>query len=280
MSFNGMNVEAVRSLAGRLDSEGKELLSVGSQIEKILSELGSNWAGRDFQEFRSWWFDQHKPALNRLVDLVEGLGRSARDNAAAQERVSERSMDLGPVSVVPMSPDITFLGDQPGGAGAPMATAGEVGASSGALSGSNRTWQEVSVAYASDQALGGYSADGDFRYQCTAWANFRWHELGHKGLVSGHGYAMAGNAGGTIDTTPGLGAMVSYGSADGFGHVMIVEEISPDGLSARISEMNVGADPFTGLPQEYRSDRFISKLDDGWYIDGNRLTIANLNLDR
>jgi WXG100 family type VII secretion target len=289
MSFDGMNVEAVRSLAGRLDAEGKQLLSVGGQVDKILSELGSNWAGRDFQEFRSWWLDQHKPALNRLVDLIEGLGRSAKNNADAQERVSDSTSGAAPTPGIVLPPGSIIPGDfGPGDSNvfpplvSPPPVAGGSGggipgAPSGVLAGSNRTWQEVSAAYLANPDMEQQSADGRYGYQCTAWANFRWRELGRTGPnIYGHGWQMAANAGGTFDTEPLLGAMVSYGDGVRSNHVMIIEEISADGRSARVSEMNTGSDPDTGRPEEYRSDRSITKQGDGWYIDGQRLTVANL----
>jgi uncharacterized protein YukE len=278
MSFDGMNVEAVRSLAGRLDAEGKQLLSIGSHVDKILSELASNWAGRDFQEFQSWWQDQHKPKLSLLSDRVSGLARAAQINADQQEKVSDSSSSSG--IMIPATPPKTTESQSEGlQAGTEVNESGVPGAGSGSLAGSNRSWQEINQAYSQNASLGGYGAGQDFEYQCTAWANFRWKELGYSGpLVGGHGGFMAENAGGSYSTEPLLGAMVSYKLGD-FGHVMIVEEIASDGATARISEMNTGSDGSSaqnGNPEEYSASRTITRGNDGWYLGNRKLIVANL----
>ncbi len=86
-----MNPDDVRRLASEIDSTARQLRSVDSVIERTMSELAREWQGGDFQRFRGWWQDQHRPALHRSVNSIEGLARSARYNADDQERVSAAS---------------------------------------------------------------------------------------------------------------------------------------------------------------------------------------------
>jgi len=86
-----MNPDDVRRLASEIDSMGRELRSVDSVIERTISELAGQWQGVDFERFRRWWEGQHRPALHRLADSVEGLARSARYNADDQDRASAAS---------------------------------------------------------------------------------------------------------------------------------------------------------------------------------------------
>lgn len=112
----------------------------------------------------------------------------------------------------------------------------------------------------------------EYQYQCVAWAQARWLELGATRVEPGHGYNLAANNGGSTSTPPTLGAMASYGSADNFGHVMIVEEIAkgPGGeLRIRVSEMNTGLDGSSadvGNPEEYREDRWWTRQPDGRWV--------------
>ncbi len=85
------------------------------------------------------------------------------------------------------------------------------------------------------------------QYQCTGWANFRWHELGYDGIVHGNaGPQMLENVPTLLSSSPTLHAMAIRN-----GHVMIVEEIAGDGSWIRVSEMNTGSDWEVGRPEEF-----------------------------
>ncbi len=88
---HGMNTDTVRELASQIDSTGRELRSIDTSIERVMADLSRQWDGPDYQRFRGWWYDQHRPSLQRLADSIEGLGRSARYNADDQDRASDVS---------------------------------------------------------------------------------------------------------------------------------------------------------------------------------------------
>ena len=278
MSYShGMNADAVREQAAGIDSAATELRTLEAAIERTVAGLGQQWRGADMERFQGWWRDQHKPALTRIVEAIAGLSQSARNNADEQDAASENRSGLaqpGPSGVGSPPTD-----PQGGSIGAPGTPAGNIGGGTGELRDAFRTPQEAQRAYEAAE-MGYYRAGGPSSYQCTAWANFRWRELGYEGFVSGDGGEMAGRIGGTVDTTPGLGAMVSD---PGGNHVMIVESISADGSTATISEFNTGSDGSSwrqGNPEEFRSDGTITRGSDGhWYrrAGGPPLVIANIS---
>lgn len=88
--------------------------------------------------------------------------------------------------------------------------------------------------------LGDYGPGREYAYQCTAWANFRWRQLGYEGHSPigrsgpdrpGNGKDMVQRAcertGLPVSTSPTLGAMASYDDGTEYGHVMVVEDIDP-----------------------------------------------------
>jgi hypothetical protein len=159
---------------------------------------------------------------------------------------------------------------------------GHTGDAAGALSDSNRSWEQAQTAY--DAKVAGYvgahpplmysdtlpptstSPGGGNQYQCVSWAWFRMRELGYKGPVFSLGKDASGNyrpagvmaplMGGSPDTPPKLGAVMSYG-----GHVVIAEEVmrTADGhFRVRVSEMNIGnRDP--AIPQDFSCSRWMNQ---------------------
>jgi uncharacterized protein YukE len=93
MAFtHGMNVEQVKNLANQLRGESGNIGGVIDKIDKILGELEQNWAGKDLIEFKGWWTDQHRPALNGLKEKIEGLGKAADFNADRQADVTNQAV--------------------------------------------------------------------------------------------------------------------------------------------------------------------------------------------
>ncbi|MCU1678564.1 MAG: hypothetical protein JWM93_3322 [Frankiales bacterium] len=259
----GMDVDAVEQLARDLHSQSDALKRVLSEVDRIVHSLGDTWHGARAREFQSWWREQHHPRLMTAAEHVHGLSQSAHNNAQDQRHASGG----GAASAAP--PASMPAASAPSGTHAAPTPNGK-------LPGSERTWQEVDAdyrAHAAAYGLGSYSAGGDYGYQCTAWANYRWRELGYAGaLVNGYGWEMASNAGGTVDTPPVPGSMASYGTAKDMGHVMIVEEVSASGDRIRVSEMNTGSDGSSGYDataSEYRSSSWLVRQSNGtWARDG------------
>lgn len=106
-----------------------------------------------------------------------------------------------------------------------------------------------------------YGPQGPSAYQCTAWANFRWRELGYTGpAIGGDGGEMAVRAGNT-SSVPSPRAMASYP-----GHVMVVEEVDPGPpMRFMVSEGNqLGLSGLDGTPAEWGTRRWWVKDGAGW----------------
>jgi len=88
MAFEGMDVDAVTSLAGQLDAQASQITSTINAIDGIVSNMEANWKGADASEFQGWWLSQHKPALQSAEQAVSGLAQSARNNVSAQQSAS------------------------------------------------------------------------------------------------------------------------------------------------------------------------------------------------
>jgi surface antigen/uncharacterized protein YukE len=278
-SFTGMDVGQVESLAGKLRTAADGIDAVVATITSLIGDAGHVWRGHDLDLFQQWWHDKHRPHLQQVAESIRGLGQSAHNNAADQRQASGESGGPGAAGSAGEAATVGAAGMVGAvGAGAVGATAvnspvaGAVRADpAGGLAGSHRTWQQVDADYRSKAAGLGvrqpYRAGGAYEYQCTAWAQYRWHELGYSGPVfDGNGGEVAANAaaanGEATSGTPSLGALASYS-----GHVMVVEEVQGDRF--RVSEMNTDSDWQTGHANEYRdSSWFHRTADGGWQRDG------------
>lgn len=88
MTRVGMDVEAVRGLAGQLDHKAEGIRSLVREIEAVVHNLRSNWDGRDATQFADQWWPQHRNELNKAAEAIAGLSQSAKNNASEQEQVS------------------------------------------------------------------------------------------------------------------------------------------------------------------------------------------------
>lgn len=294
----GMNVAEVESLGQRLQTGADRLVAICADLESLVR--ASTWAGPDADRFSFEWWPAHKARLLTASERLHGFGQSVLNNTSEQRAASGEGgagQGIGASGVAPplqgSSPHLQ--GSSPHLQGSTPASlsglANSVGALEGELPDSHRTWEEVKAAYEGRAAElgvpGSYraSATADSGYQCTAWAVYRWRELGFDGEFGtnaagrmGHGFQMATNNGGSTATPPTLGAMASYGS--GVGHVMIVEEVMAGGVEIRVSEMNIGSDPLLGRPEEYKSNRIFTRQANGtWVAEGvnyGAITFADL----
>ncbi len=262
----GMDVDVVRQLAQQLDRQATALEGTAQAVDRIVSQLRSVWRGTDAETFQGWWVHQHRPALTGCGEAIHGLSQSALNNATEQEGASGGSSP-GETSGVGSTSGVS---PAPGTAPAVPAPATQDG-----FIPAGRAWQDAQAGY--DSWARGYWA-GDGQYQCTGWARYRWHELGVAlpDVRLGNGADMADGVAGVtgvpVSTQPSLHAIASYGS--GYGHVMVVEEIRPDG-SVRFSEMNTGSDWEVGRPEEFRDTRTITPNPDGTYSwNGQQIKFA------
>jgi surface antigen/uncharacterized protein YukE len=298
-THEGLDVDVVQRGGAALKTQAQHLDGIIHAINGIVANLEHVWHGHNAQTFAGWWQQQHRPALTAASAAISGLGQSALNNASEQAQASSASgssvQSGGSTSTAGVAGASTTSAGIGGAVVGAIAAGGIVGAASGtggsltgSLAGSNRTWQQVQADYTRNSAaygLGPYGPGGEYQYQCTAWANYRWKELGYTGNpISGNGYQMAANAGGTASTPPSLGAMASYGDGKTHNHVMIVEEMSKTSSGAakiRVSEMNTGYDYNVGRPEEYMDTRWWDQNPDGtWSREGGgssgALTFATL----
>lgn len=85
----GMDTGLIREFATKLDQSAQQLATVISSVTAIVGRIQSVWVGPDANEFVGWWNNQHRPALQSAHDSVAGLAQSARNNASAQDTVSD-----------------------------------------------------------------------------------------------------------------------------------------------------------------------------------------------
>ncbi len=84
MSFTGMDIEQVESIAGQLKQQADQINNVITAINSLVGQLPAIWHGKDATEFVSWWDSQHRPNLQSAAHAIEGLGQAAMNNAAEQ----------------------------------------------------------------------------------------------------------------------------------------------------------------------------------------------------
>lgn len=85
---HGMNIEEVRTLGKRLQSEADNLRNLISTLNNAVTS--TTWVGPDANDFKGPWWDGHKGQLMKIADDLHGFGQSAMNNAAEQDQVSNR----------------------------------------------------------------------------------------------------------------------------------------------------------------------------------------------
>ena len=249
MARMGMDVDLVEDAGRELQERARSLDAIVARIDQTVGSLTACWDGKDAQRFVNDWWPEHKSKLAAVSLSIAGLGQSALNNASEQRDVSGGAgASVGSGAATSGSGS---FGATDGATIAGGATATAVGSSLGSQPGSTSVG-----ALTPGAGLAGYTAAvgnihdehadpyGAYSGNCTSWAAYRRHELDpsiparESGGGTGMGFQMAGKVGGTSDTPPSLGALVSTPDNGMGGHVMVVEEIfSP--TSFRVSEMNI-----------------------------------------
>jgi hypothetical protein len=86
MTTTGMNLAEVRHLAEQLDHGAERLRSVVSTVDGRVTH--SSWVGPQADRFKHEWWPGHRQMILQAADHIQGLARSARNNADEQERAS------------------------------------------------------------------------------------------------------------------------------------------------------------------------------------------------
>jgi len=85
---HGMNVEAVRGIAGKLDNQAAAIHQTVSQVDSAVNQSQQDWFGKDAKQFADAWQHHYRKSLCDLENSLRELARSARQNADQQEHVS------------------------------------------------------------------------------------------------------------------------------------------------------------------------------------------------
>ena len=104
----GMDVATVQQVGKGLQVQATAITQLTAAVQGIVDQLSASWRGQDAQQFAAWWQQQHRPALQRAAQVIDGLGQSALNNAAEQEGASSggsSSATAGPVVGVAPAPE-------------------------------------------------------------------------------------------------------------------------------------------------------------------------------
>lgn len=84
--FMGMDIEAVRSLAGHLNAKAEEIDSLAAALTSELH--GVQWIGSDGDAFRNEWELTYRSQLHAVSSALREASTTANANAAQQARAS------------------------------------------------------------------------------------------------------------------------------------------------------------------------------------------------
>lgn len=90
MARLGMDVDAVRGVSKQLHTQAASIDALIGKIQGVVSSLPGVWDGPDAQQFVNEWWPEHKKTLQAASSHIEGLAKSASNNADEQARVSGR----------------------------------------------------------------------------------------------------------------------------------------------------------------------------------------------
>lgn len=87
MSFTGMDISQVQSLAQQFQSKAEEIETIMSTLTSALG--GAQWVGPDRQRFESEWNGQYCSALRNVAEGLRSAAQTATQNAQQQEQASQ-----------------------------------------------------------------------------------------------------------------------------------------------------------------------------------------------
>jgi uncharacterized protein YukE len=84
--FQGMDVEAVRSLAQQMSAKAEEIEHLSNALSSQLD--GTQWVGHDAVSFRGEWSGAHRSQLAAVANALRDASTAAGNNANQQEQAS------------------------------------------------------------------------------------------------------------------------------------------------------------------------------------------------
>lgn len=86
MSFTGMSIPEVRSLANRMRTDADRIEEMMASLTAALES--TQWVGPDRERFIGEWRGNHCTSLSRVCDGLRQAATLADQNAAQQEQAS------------------------------------------------------------------------------------------------------------------------------------------------------------------------------------------------
>lgn len=82
----GMDIQAGRDLAARMDADGTEIETLTSRLTQMLES--TPWYGPDATRFKGDWSGQYVPALTQVVQALRENSQQIYAQAQSQEDAS------------------------------------------------------------------------------------------------------------------------------------------------------------------------------------------------
>jgi hypothetical protein len=238
MVTTGMNLTEVRALAARLQQVGEQLRHVVSSVDGRVAH--STWHGPDAERFKHEWWPGHRSMLLRAADSVQGLGRSAGNNADEQERASANSAPIGGPSSGALPGNLTAAGLLAAASGA-LSSLGIPGVSSMSPQALLKFLQDPAVALTVARSLErtrSVSADGSTSiggvpasYDASAEVSARLYATAGMTLDSS-GLAAAATAGAIIAARADVHGSLGNRTLGADGHAFVEAEVGMKGSAA------------------------------------------------
>lgn len=84
--YLGMDTDAIRNLAGQLNSKAGEIDQIANLLTSTLNN--ARWDGPDATRFRGDWTGTHHPQLSAVAQALREAATAANNNAIQQENAS------------------------------------------------------------------------------------------------------------------------------------------------------------------------------------------------
>ena len=85
-SMLGMDIGAVRNLAGQLMAKADEIVTIANTLTSQLDS--AQWVGPDATAFRGDWMSVHRTQLTTVAEALREASNRATTNANQQEQAS------------------------------------------------------------------------------------------------------------------------------------------------------------------------------------------------
>lgn len=88
MAWLGMNLDVVNGELPKWQNLSEELSNVITTVNAQVQEANDAWNGADSDKFVSEWEGQHRPQLEKIKSLIDGLSNTLQVEIAQQKGIS------------------------------------------------------------------------------------------------------------------------------------------------------------------------------------------------